>query len=51
MAYAKRVDRVVYFDSFDNLRSPKEWRYLDVTQIEYNRTPYQRYDQSNFTDG
>jgi len=48
VVYAKRRDRVVYFDSFDNLRPPKELvRYLDVIQIEYNHTPYQYYDQSN----
>ncbi|KYQ52679.1 hypothetical protein ALC60_08211 [Trachymyrmex zeteki] len=48
VAYAKRGDHVVYFDSFGNLRPPKELvRYLDVAQIEYNRTGYQRYDQSN----
>ena len=43
IAYAKRGDRVVYFDSFGNLRPPKElMKYLDV-KIEYNRTPYQHY--------
>ena len=50
VAYAKRDNRVIYFDSFGNLRPPRELvRYLDnnVTQIEYNHTPYQRYDQSN----
>ena len=49
VAYAKRGDRVVYFDSFGNLRPPKELvRYFgpSVTKIEYNRTSYQRYDQS-----
>jgi len=25
-------------------------QYLDVTQIEYNRTPYQRYDQRATVD-
>lgn len=50
VAYAKRGDRAVYFDSFGNLRPPSELvQYLKngVTLIEYNRTPYQRYDQSN----
>lgn len=51
VAYAKRGNRVIYFDSFGNLRPPKELvQYLkknNVTQIEYNRAPYQRYDQSN----
>jgi len=49
MAYAKWGDRVVYFESFGNLRSPKElMRYLNVTQIEYNHMPYQHYYQSNY---
>jgi len=50
VAYAKRGNRAIYFDSFGNLRPPKELvRYLEnnVTQIEYNHTPHQRYDQSN----
>ena len=49
VAYAKRGNRAIYFDSFGNLRPPWELeRYLgNMTQIEYNRTPYQRYDQSN----
>ena len=50
VAYAKRGDRAIYFDSFGNLRPPKELvQYLrnTVTKIEYNHTPYQRYDQSN----
>jgi len=47
VAYAKRGDRAMYFDSFGNLRSPIELvRYLkkDVVNIEYNRTSYQRYN-------
>jgi len=50
VAYAKGGNRAIYFDSFGNLRPPKELvRYLEnnVTHIEYNRTPHQRYDQSN----
>jgi len=50
VAYAKRGNRAIYFDSFGNLRPPKELvRYLEnnVTHIEYNHTPRQRYDQSN----
>lgn len=54
VAYAKRDDRVVYFDSFGNLQPPRELtRYLRkkkkkiVVKIEYNRTSRQRYDQSN----
>jgi len=47
--YAKRNNRVVYFDRFDNLRPPKELvRYFGngATMIEYNLTSYQTYDQS-----
>ncbi|KYN13309.1 hypothetical protein ALC57_14510 [Trachymyrmex cornetzi] len=48
VAYAKRGIRVVYFDSFGNLRPPKELeRYLVNSVIEYNRTPHQRYNQNN----
>ncbi|XP_077282380.1 uncharacterized protein LOC143908564 [Temnothorax americanus] len=48
VAYAKRGDRAIYFDSFGNLRPPRELtQYLENNVIEYNRTPYQRYDQSN----
>ena len=46
---AKRNNRVVYFDSFDNYRPPKElvlYFENDATTIEYNRTSYQTYDQS-----
>ena len=49
VAYAKRNNRVVYFDSFGNLRPPKELvQYFGngATTIEYNRTSYQTYDQS-----
>lgn len=49
VAYAKRGDRVVYFDSFGNLRPPKELvRYFgqNVANIEYNHTSYQNYNQS-----
>ena len=41
VAYAKRNNRVIYFDSFGNLRPPKELvRYFEngATTIEYNRT-------------
>jgi hypothetical protein len=48
VAYAKRGNRVIYFDSFGNLRPPRELvRYLNVMQIEYNHMAYQSYDQSN----
>jgi len=43
IAYAKRDNHMIYFDSFSNLRSPKELvRYFGngVTKIENNRTPY-----------
>ena len=47
VAYAKREDRAVYFDSFSNIRLLKELvRYLNV--MEYNRTSYQHYDQNNY---
>jgi len=49
VAYAKRNNHVIYFDSFGNLRPPKELvRYFgnSVTTIEYNRTSYQTYDQN-----
>ena len=48
VAYAKRGDRAMYFDSFGNLRPPKEVvRYLgNDTTITYNRTAYQTYNQT-----
>ena len=49
VAYAKRRDRVIYFDSFGNLQPPRELvRYFgnSVTLIKYNRTSYQTYNQS-----
>jgi hypothetical protein len=49
VAYAKRGNRVMYFDSFGNLRPPNELvRYFgrNVTKIEYNHTSFQTYDQS-----
>lgn len=47
VAYAKRGDRVVYFDSFGNLRPPKELvRYFGRVKIEYNYASYQSYNQS-----
>ena len=48
VAYAKRNNRIVYFESFGNLRPPKKLvRYFEngATTIEYNRTS-QTYDQS-----
>jgi len=50
VAYAKRGDRVAYFDSFGNLRPPRELvRYLGgnaTIRIQYNRTSHQTYDQN-----
>jgi len=48
VAYAKRGDRAMYFDTFGNLRSPKKIvRYLGTdTSITYNRTSYQTYNQT-----
>ena len=46
VAYAKRNNRVVYFDIFGYLRPPKELvRYFEngATTIEYNRTSYQSF--------
>ena len=46
VAYAKRGDRAAYFDSFGNLRPPKEIaRYLG-NDITYNHMAYQTYDQT-----
>lgn len=46
VAYAKRGDHAMYFDSFGNLQPPKEVvRYLGTT-IMYNRTTYQTYNQT-----
>lgn len=45
VAYVKREDRTIYFDSFGNFRPPKELvQYLknDVTRIEHNHTSYRR---------
>jgi len=44
VAYAKRNNRVIYFDSCGNLRPSKELVRCfgnSVTTIEYNRTSYQ----------
>jgi len=49
MAYAKRGNHIVYFDYFGNLQPSKELeRYLANSIIEYNRAPYQRYNQNNY---
>lgn len=49
VAYMKRGNRVIYFDSYGNLRPPKEFvDYIQkyVTQIEYNYSSHQRYNQN-----
>lgn len=48
VAYAKRGNHVMYFDSFGNLRPPKELvQYFGPSaKIEYNYTSYQNYNQS-----
>ena len=49
VAYAKRGNRAIYFDSFGNLRPPNELvQYFgrNVTKIEYNYTSSQTYNQS-----
>ena len=47
VAYAKRGNRAMYFDSFGNLRPPKEVvRLLNVPKIQYNRTPLQTFNQN-----
>jgi len=51
VAYAKRDNHVIYFDSFGNLRTAKELvRYFgnDMTKIEHNRTPYQTYNRTPY---
>ena len=48
VAYAKRNNRVVYFDSFGNLR-PRNWCDIFWKRCyddKDNRTSYQTYDQS-----
>ena len=43
--YAKRGNRVIYFNSFGNFRPLKKFeRYLANSVIEYNRTLYHRYN-------
>ena len=45
VAYRKNDKNVVYFDSFGNLKPPKELlNYLDVATIEYNYETFQKYD-------
>lgn len=48
VAYRKINDTVDYFDSFGNLKPPKELvHYLGKAKIFYNDAPYQTYNQIN----
>lgn len=45
VAYKKSGNDVVYFDSFGNLRPPKNlMEYLGVGSVKYNHENYQNYD-------
>lgn len=45
VAYRKLGEDVVYFDSFGNLKPPKELiEYLGVDKIRYNYKNYQNFD-------
>lgn len=45
VAYKKRNNKAIYFDSFGDLQPPKELiKYLDVGSIEYNYQRFQNYD-------
>lgn len=48
VAYAKKRNKAIYFDSFGNLRPPRELeRYLgDNVNLTYNHCSYQSFDQS-----
>lgn len=48
VAYAKRGNNVNYFDSFGNLRPPKELElyFGDGANVFYNHRSYQTFDQS-----
>ena len=48
VAYRKVGKVVEYFDSFGNLRPPRELeKYFQYCQVYYNRDRYQNLDQSN----
>ena len=48
VAYKKRGNRVLYFDSFSDLRPPRELiSYLGVDQIMYNYKRYQDFNTYN----
>lgn len=46
VAYKKRGNEVIYFDSFGNLHPPEDlMNYLgDGSRVEYNHESYQSYD-------
>ncbi len=48
VAYKKRGNTVVYFDSFGNLQPPRELMiYLNVDRIKYNPEKYQDFNSYN----
>lgn len=48
VAYIKKDNTVNYFDSFGNLKPPRELvKYFGKTEIFYNNESFQNYDQSN----
>ena len=45
IAYCKQGSKVLYFDSFGDLRPPIDVMvYLGVSEIEYNTERYQKFD-------
>lgn len=48
VAYKKKGNDVEYFDSFGNLKPPKEViQYFKCCTIKYNRNCYQKFNTSN----
>lgn len=48
VAYRKSGNEIIYFDSFGNLKPPKELvSYLKAYKIKYNHQVYQNYDTFN----
>lgn len=48
VAYNKKNNDVIYFDSFGNLRPPPElMKYLGVGRVKYNHKQYQNFDTTN----
>lgn len=48
VAYKKHGNEVEYFDSFGNLKPPKELvNYLKSCKVKYNRDTYQRFNTYN----